>query len=148
MIRSEGEYKEAVKRVSEEEARLAQQEARLREMRLSAPEIKRATDPMRSFFLQLAEEVASYERLKRGEFEEIRNLQGLGNLLVGLRIAKGVSQRELAGRLGTHESQVSRDERNEYRGVTLERAARVLDALGAEVRSKVELTDPYELRTA
>jgi len=148
MIRTEAEYRDTVKKLAEEEARLEQQETHLREMKLSATEIKRAMDPMRSFHLQLAEEVASYERLKRGEFDEIRNLQGLGNLLVGLRIAKGVSQRELAGRLGIHESQVSRDERNEYRGVTLERAARILAALGAEVRSKVELTDPYELQIA
>ena len=61
-----------------------------------------------------------------------------GQLLVALRVAQGISQRELAERLGVHESQVSRDERNEYHGVTLERAQRVLDALGAEVRSMVE----------
>jgi hypothetical protein len=39
-----------------------------------------------------------------------------------------------------HETQVSRDERNEYRGITLERAARILEALGAEIRSRVELS--------
>jgi hypothetical protein len=36
------------------------------------------------------------------------------------RIAQGITQRELAKRLGLHESQVSRDERNEYFGITLE----------------------------
>jgi transcriptional regulator with XRE-family HTH domain len=40
-------------------------------------------------------------------------LRGLGHLLIALRIAQGVSQRELAKRLEVHESQVSRDERNE-----------------------------------
>jgi len=35
-------------------------------------------------------------------------------MLAALRIARGVSQRDLAGRLGVHESQVSRDKRNEY----------------------------------
>ena len=59
-------------------------------------------------------------------------------MLIALRIAKGVSQRDLAERLGTHESQVSRDERNEYHGVTVERANRILEALGVEVRSVVE----------
>jgi hypothetical protein len=39
-----------------------------------------------------------------------------------------------------HETQVSRDERNEYHGITLERAARILEALGADVRSRVELS--------
>ncbi|MEK7270224.1 MAG: hypothetical protein AAB215_04690 [Planctomycetota bacterium] len=39
-----------------------------------------------------------------------------------------------------HETQVSRDERNEYHGITLERAARLLEALGAKDRSRVELS--------
>ena len=70
----------------------------------------------------------------------MQNLGGLGRLLVSLRVFKGVGQRELAARLGVHESQVSRDERNEYRGVTLERAGRVLEALGAELTTTVEAT--------
>jgi DNA-binding Xre family transcriptional regulator len=105
---------------------------------LSKEEIKRALDPVRSFHEQLKEEVESYERLKRGEFDELRNFEGLGRLLIALRIAKRVSQRDLAERLGIHESQVSRDERNEYHGVTVERANRVLEALGVEVLSVVE----------
>lgn len=80
-----------------------------------------------------------YERLKRGEFDELRNLHGLGSLLISLRIACGLSQRQLAERLGVHESQVSRVERNEYHGITLERATRILDALGVEMRSIVEV---------
>ncbi len=68
----------------------------------------------------------------------MRNLDGIGQLLVALRIAQGITQRELAERLGVHGSQVSRDERNEYHGVTVERVQRILDALGVEVRSMVE----------
>jgi hypothetical protein len=44
----------------------------------------------------------------------------------------------MAERLGAHESQVSRDERNEYHGVTVERASRILDALGVRFRSEIE----------
>ena len=106
-------------------------------MGLSPADVKRAIDPIQSFHLQLQEEVESYQRLKRGEFDEIRNLQGLGQLLVSARIAQGLSQRQLAERLGVHESQVSRDERNEYHGVTLDRAARILEVLGVELRATV-----------
>ncbi len=87
---------------------------RLKETGLSDVEIKRVIDPMESFHLQLQEEVESYERLKRGKFEELDNLRGLGHLLISLRVAQGMSQRELAKKLNVHESQVSRDERNEY----------------------------------
>lgn len=138
MIRSETEYREAVKRIGEEAARLKDQELRLAELGLSREEIKRVTDPMRSFHEQLKEEVASYERLRRGEFQELRNFEAVGQLLVGLRLAQGISQRELAERLGVHESQVSRDERNEYHGITVERAQRVLEALGVEVTTTVQ----------
>jgi DNA-directed RNA polymerase specialized sigma subunit len=147
MIRNEKEYKEAVERIAREKERLGEQKAALEAMGLGADDVKRALDPMRSFHEQLEEEVSSYERLKRGEFDEILNLRGLGQLLVSLRIAQGLNQRELAERLGVHETQVSRDERNEYHGITLERAARVLEALGVEVSTRVERieTKPAEV---
>jgi DNA-binding Xre family transcriptional regulator len=137
MIRSEAEYQEAVRRLSEEAERIAAQRRELKKLKLSREEIDRALNPVRSFHEQLKEEVTSYERLKRGEFDEIQNFEGLGRLLIALRIAQGLSQRELAERLGVHESQVSRDERNEYHGITLERANRILAALDVDLCSHV-----------
>jgi DNA-binding XRE family transcriptional regulator len=139
MIRNETEYQEASTRLMEERSRLAEHRDRLREAGLSDVEIKRVIDPMESFHLQLQEEVESYERLKRGEFDDLDNLRGLGHLLISTRIAQGISQRELARRLEVHESQVSRDERNEYYGITLERAVKILDALKVRLHSKVEI---------
>jgi len=140
MIRNEDEYREAVLRLAEEKKWIAAQQAELKEMGLTVDEVKRVLDPIRSFHLQLQDDVQRYEGLRRGEFEELQNLRGLGPLLISLRIASGLSQRQLAERLEVHESQVSRDERNEYHGITLERAARILDALGVELRSTVELS--------
>ena len=137
MIRSGREYQEAVVRVKDESARMKQQHKQLKDLALSKEEIKRVTDPVRSFHEQLKEEVESYEKLKRGEFEEVRNFDGIGRLLVALRISQGITQRELAERLGVHESQVSRDERNEYHGITVERAGRILEAVGADTRTAV-----------
>ena len=138
MIRNESEYREAVRRLTEEKSRLEEHLARLKESGLGEGEIKRVMDPMRSFHEQLQEEVTGYERLKRGEFDGLVNLHGLGPLLVSLRIAQNISQRELAARLGVHESQVSRDERNEYHGITLERASKILEALKARLITQVE----------
>ncbi len=147
MIRNETEYKEAVARLAEERKRLSEHRARLKETGLTEEEIKRVIDPMESFHLQLKEEVDSYERLKRGEFEDIENLRGLGHLLISLRIAQGISQRELANRLDVHESQVSRDERNEYFGITLERAVKILEALNVRLKTTV-VEPPQELVSA
>jgi len=93
---------------------------------------------MRSFRMQLEEEVEGYKKLKRGEFEELLNFQGMGRMLIALRIHRGLSQRQLAEKLGVHESQVSRDERNEYNGMTLERLTKILDAFGVSLRTTVE----------
>ncbi|MCK6529884.1 helix-turn-helix domain-containing protein [Myxococcota bacterium] len=138
MIRNESEYQEAVRRLRDERDRLAEHVRRLEGLGLAADETKRALDPLRSFHDQLAEEVESYEHLKRGEMGELTNLHGLGSTLVALRIALGLTQRELAERLGVHESQVSRDERNEYHAISVDRASRILDALGVELRSAFE----------
>lgn len=138
MIRNEAEYRKAVERIKEEAAGIEAQKTELEAMGLASDQVTRATDPLISFHLQLVEEVESYERLKRGEFDPIMNLGGLGILLIAVRIAKGITQKELAERLGVHESQVSRDERNEYHGITLERAQRVIEALGVQVMSHVE----------
>jgi transposase len=52
-----------------------------------------------------------------------------------------ISQRDLARRLGVHETQISRDERNEDFGITVERAAKILDALYVRLRTQVAI-DP------
>jgi len=142
MIRNEAEYQEASTRLAEERTRLAEHRARLKEAGLKADEIKRVIDPMESFHLQPQEEVESYERLKRCEFDDLENLRGLGHLLISVRIPQGISERESAKRLGVHESQVSRNERNEYFGITVERAVKVLNALNVKLHTKVEVAPP------
>ncbi len=137
MIRTETEYREALERLAAEEVRVEDMRKHLKARGLKKSETKRVLDPLLSFHSQLREEVDAYERLKRGEFEELHNFEGIGRMLIALRIAKGLTQRELAERIDVHESQVSRDERNEYCGITVERAKRILEALGADVRSVV-----------
>ena len=148
MIRNENEYREAVARLDDERKRIEEHRARLKAAHLTKEEVKRVIDPIETFHLQLKEEVESYERLKRGEFDELENLRGLGHLLIAVRIAQGISQRSLAERLGVHESQVSRDERNEYSGINLERAAKILDALNARLRTRVEIEPLQQMAMA
>ncbi len=133
MIRTQKEYREARKRLIAERQRLDEHRAKLAGEGLDAASIQRVLDPIESFHLQLREEVEAYEQLRNGEVGAVHNLHGLGRMLVGLRIARGMSQKALADRLGVHESAVSRDERNEYHGITVERAARVLDAMEADL---------------
>ena len=139
MIRNDSEYQEASRRLADEKLRVEQLTVKLQSDGEDADAIKRMTDPLVSFHLQLREEVESYDRLRQGQFSEIHNLHGLGRLLIGLRIARRMSQRELAEKLDVHESQVSRDERNEYHGISIGRAASILDAVGAKLTTQVAL---------
>ena len=49
-----------------------------------------------AYHRQLAGEIERYERIKRGEFDVLRNLERLGELLIAVRIYLGLSQAELA----------------------------------------------------
>ena len=139
MIRTDQEYELTRQKLADQEDRVRQQAAQLKAMEIDKDGIKRVLDPIRSFSAQLQDEIETYERLKRGEFPEIENFDGMGQLLIALRISKGITQRELAQRMGVNESQVSRDERNEYAGVTLDRAQRILEALQVTLTTSVRV---------
>ena len=144
MIRNDVEHKNAVARIKAEKERITTLREELVASGLGSEVVKRAIDPLQSFHLQLVEEVEAYERLQRGDFGEFINLHGIGRLLISLRIYRGLTQRDLANKLGVHESQVSRDERNEYHGITLSRATRIMEILGAKLLSKVQSVEPPE----
>jgi len=137
MIRSESEYLAALKRLDEDRDFALQQKAALEAEGYTAEEVERGMEATLSYHAQLAEEANWYEKVRRREIAPLANLTQIGRLLIGLRIANGLSQRELADRLCVSEAAVSRDERNEYHGVTLEKAQRVLEALGETVTSSV-----------
>lgn len=143
MIRTEKEYRDALKRLDEDKEVVRLQKKKMKEMGLSSPQIETAMEPIISFHQQLKDEVKWYEQVKRGFFSPLENVGDIGLLLIGVRIYLGLSQKELAERLNVSEALVSRDERNEYHGITIERAQRILEALGAgiEVRVKERLKD-------
>lgn len=146
MIRSEQEYQAALRRIREDQQVAAAQRTALAAAALPPEQVERAMQPLLAFHAQLAEEVRWYEQIKRRDFGVLSRLTAIGRLLIALRIAEGITQRELAQRLGVDESQVSRDERNEYDGITVERAQRILDLLGASTVTRV--VDHQAERTA
>ena len=150
MIRSEAEYQAALKRLDEDRDFGVQQRAALEAKGYTVEEVERGMEAILSYHAQLAEEVDWYEKVRRREIAPLANLAQIGRLLIGLRIANGLSQREFAERLGVSEAAVSRDERNEYHGVTLEKAQRVLEAIGETVTSSVAGTSspPKRMQTS
>lgn len=138
MIKTEKEYLESKSRLEQEYKSLEGHEMKMKAAGMNKEQIKIAMDPLVSFTLQLKEEVLEYEKLKRGQFDPFVNLNGLGRALIAFRIYKGMSQKDLAEKLGVSEPQVSRDERNEYHGASIEKIQRVLDVLNIKLQSKIE----------
>jgi predicted transcriptional regulator len=98
------------------------------------------------FYAAFEEDLDEYERIKRGNIGEFINFHEIGRMLIAVRIASGLSQRELAERLQVDESQVSRWERNEYHGITIERTGDIVEAMHAKVTTTCEA--PPEVHSA
>src|SRR5699024_12758207 len=111
---------------------------RLASKGMTAEQVTKGLQPTSSLHEQLKAQVTSYERIIRGEFDTIINLRDIGKVLIACRIYLGISQQELANRLDTSPPQVSRDERNEYYGATIERLQQVMEAMSMVSETRIQ----------
>jgi HTH-type transcriptional regulator/antitoxin HigA len=89
---------------------------------------------------QLEDELREYDALRSGELTlpNVGRLDQIAPFIAKMRIAKGISQTELAKRLGVSKQVVSRYEETEYQTVAIARLQEILDAIG--VKALVTLT--------
>lgn len=132
MIRTEKEYTVALQKLKQNEETIHEQRKLLIAMEMTEEQMELVLSPLESFYHQLEQEIKTFERIKAKDWEfieQLANLQHIGQLFIALRIAYGLTQRDFAKLLGITEAQVSKDERNEYHGISLERAIRIFEAL-------------------
>ena len=88
---------------------------------------KAQKDAMNSQLADLEGELTEYEALKSGEFDldALKAVGEIPHMLIKARIAKGLSQKELAQRLGLKEQQIQRYEATEYATASLTRIREV-----------------------
>ena len=81
---------------------------------------------------QLEDELREYDHLKSGELAlpHVERLDQIAPFIARIRIAKGVSQTELARRLGVSKQVISRYEESDYQTVAFGRLQEILDAIG------------------
>lgn len=130
MLRSHKEYIVAIKKLRQDDEAIARQKAELKKLNLSKKEMFLVMSPLISFRNQLEEEIRTYEGIKKRDWRLILNLfdpHNIGCFLIALRIATGLTQRDLAHLLGVSETQVSKDERNEYHGVSFDKTIRIME---------------------
>ncbi len=77
----------------------------------------------------------------RGTFF-LDSFEEFSRTLIQARIASGLSQKDLAERLGLKEQQIQRYEATEYASASVERVGAVIRALGLTVREEVSLSGP------
>ena len=135
MIKNERQYritKAQASRFSEAQRELEGETAEGLEMHPLL--FKARKDAVRSQLADLEDELRDYERLKSGDFEfgELESVSQVPRLLIRARIARGLSQKSLAGRLGLKEQQIQRYEASEYASASLARIRSVAEVLGGE----------------
>lgn len=137
MIRNDNEYREAKERLADFQAQIEAIREDLRKTGADDDTIARATEPNEVLVEELSFDVRLFERLRSEGISAVPSFSASerGKALIALRIARGWTQRQLAEALGVSETQVSRDERNDYHGITQDRFARILDVLGVEETS-------------
>jgi HTH-type transcriptional regulator / antitoxin HipB len=80
---------------------------------------------------RLTAEIAEYDRLQQGESVfKISSLTELPIALIKARIASGMTQKELAEKIGVKEQQIQRYEASHYESASFERLREVFEALG------------------
>ena len=81
---------------------------------------------------QLEDELSDYDQLKSGELAlpRVERLDQITPFIARIRIAKGVSQTELARRSGVSKQVISRYEESDYQTVAIARLQEILDAIG------------------
>lgn len=95
--------------------------------------IKAQRDAMASQLESLNEEIKEYERLRKTRRRQIdlAVVSDLPQALIRARIAAGISQRELAARLGLKEQQIQRYEATQYASASLSRVIEVAQAISS-----------------
>ena len=88
----------------------------------------------------LRQEIEEYDALKQQQIPiKIASIQELPIALIRARIAMGMTQKELAEKMGVKEQQVQRDEANQYSSAGFQRIAAVAEALDIKIQETLVL---------
>src|SRR5207249_4433615 len=106
-------------------------------------------DAIASQLQDLRAELREFDELRAGVVREIRaaSLDELPAALIRARIARGMSQRDLAERIDVKEQQIQKYEATGYAGASLGRLQEVVRALGVELQEAMILPASPDARS-
>lgn len=129
MIKTEQQYRQACAQCGQGAEQLQKHVEALQVRGYADDEIACLTGPTAKMLAESRRAIDIYRRLKGKDVEALQELP-LNRQLIGLRIYQGISQSRLASILGITRGELAREERNEYRDVSLERYKEILNAMG------------------
>ena len=141
MIRNERQYRITRAQAERFERTLTELRSDNGEDRDIHPLIAKAReDAVSSQLEDLRSELKEYEDLRNGKFDmsELGIVSSLPETLIKARIARGMSQRELAERIGLKEQQIQRYEATNYSSASLSRIRAVVSGLNSKGPSQAE----------
>jgi ribosome-binding protein aMBF1 (putative translation factor) len=98
-------------------------------------------DAMTGQLRELQREVQEYDALRSGKpaAVELRTFEDLPVVLIQARIAAGLTQEDLAAKMGLKQQQIQRYEATDYRSASLDRIGEIVRILGIRTATTVEL---------
>jgi HTH-type transcriptional regulator / antitoxin HipB len=137
MIQNERQYRMTQTKLQEFEQELAAIDPQ--DPNLHPRQILGWTNSYNLSIRQLKQEIAEYEQLKSGNIFTfvLGSLNDLPTTLIKARIATGMTQKELAEKIGVQEQQIQRYESNHYSSASFERLRSIADALKIEITQAV-----------
>jgi len=103
--------------------------------------VKAQKDAIKSQLADLEDQAKEYEKLRAGKYKVLKGYS-IADLPLGLiraRIALGLTQKQLAERVGLKEQQIQRYEETEYASASLSRLQEIISALGLDIEEKIFL---------
>lgn len=152
MIKNERQYK-----ITKAEAEKFEAEVRRRQTTVGISDLhpvlaKAELDGLISQLGDLREELTQYEALRSGKEDvaQVRSIQDIPKILIQARIRSGMTQEELAGKIGMKSQQLQRYEATDYSAANLSRIAEIADvlqvSLGGEVPDHTKFPLPGMLK--
>ncbi len=97
-------------------------------------------DALRGTLIDLEVELAEYDALRGATLIGATGIEQLPTALIRARIACGLTQRQLAVRVGLQEQAIQRYEATDYAGVSFARLVEIAEALDLTIHYDVRLT--------
>jgi HTH-type transcriptional regulator / antitoxin HipB len=129
MIQNERQYKITTTKLRDLERDLAMLDST--DPNLHPRQVLARRNSLNLLISELRQEISEYEQLKSGQVTQfdLNSIQDLPVVMIKARIAKGLTQKELAEKIGVQEQQIQRYEANNYHAIGFDRLQVILQAL-------------------